>query len=228
MQPKLLIFSPSPRDIPEFIAALKQINHDKLIVKYVHYADDPYNQALEFFLDHKEYSHFAICPDDLIVTRPGVEQLWKDAQEGHDYISAMCNRDMDNMDLLAMTFNIPAGNRVDREYQWYYTKDINPEKYPIIRVGWSGTPFCIMPRKVMEKISFPGDIEWNPGVESTESYDIQLGVNFHDMGLAEMVDTRVFFKHLRYGGEIQVGYKEPYMLFIQGKNITKLAVKSHY
>jgi len=225
---KLLVFSPSPRDIPEFIAAMKEIPFDKLIVKYVHYADDPYNQALQFFLDHKQYSHFAIAPDDLILTRPGVEQLWKDAQEGHDYISAVCNRDMKDMNLLAMSFNVPDGYRPWREFQWYHTKDINPEKYPIIRVGWSGTPFCIMPRKLMEQITFDGDIRWNPGAETTESYDIQLAIDLHEKGVAEMVDTRVFFKHLRYGGEIQVGYKKPYMLYIQGKKITKLPVKSHY
>ena len=225
---KLLIFIPSPRDIPEFITAITKIPHDKLAVKYVHYADEPYPQARQFFLDHKEYSHFAICPDDLIVNKKGVDQLWKDAKTGLDFIAGMCNVDLKDMNRLAMTYNLPSQYRAEREFAWYRKDDLKYKNHDIINVGWCGTPFAIMPRKVIEQFEFTGDIIWNPKGDKTESFDIQIAHDLYDLGIDEMVDTRVFFKHMRYAGEIEVGYKEPYMLYIQGKKKTKLPVESHY
>lgn len=107
---RLLIFCPSPRDIPEFTDAINSISHDKLIVKYLSYLDGPYPQAREFFLKHKQYTHFAICPDDLIVTPQGVEQLIESA-ERRDFIAGMCNVDLTDLDMLAMTYNLPSKER---------------------------------------------------------------------------------------------------------------------
>jgi len=41
-----------------------------------------------------------------------------------------------------------------------------------------------------------------------------------------MVDTRVMFHHMRYGGTLQVGIKQPYMLWIHDGKKEKLKVKT--
>jgi len=158
---KLLIFCPSPRDIPEFTDAINSITHDKLIVKYLSYHDEPYPQARKFFLKHKQYTHFAICPDDLIVSEEGVNQLVNDA-ETRDFIAGTCNVDMTDMDMLAMTYNLPSKERKGRRFVWYRKEDLQFRE-PIINVGWCGTPFAIFPRRVIEKLQFLGDQRWNDG-----------------------------------------------------------------
>ena len=158
---KLLIFCPSPRDIPEFTDAINSITHDKLIVKYLSYHDEPYPQARKFFLKHKQYTQFAICPDDLIVSEEGVNQLVNDA-ETRDFIAGTCNVDMTDMDMLAMTYNLPSKERKGRRFVWYRKEDLQFRE-PIINVGWCGTPFAIFPRRVIEKLQFLGDQRWNDG-----------------------------------------------------------------
>lgn len=209
----LLIFCPSPRDIPEFIEAIKKINHDKFIIKYLGYEDNPYPQARKFFLKHTEYTHFAICPDDLIVTPEGVEQLVKDA-ENMDFIAGMCNVDLTDLDMLAMTYNLPSRKRIGRTFVWYRKDDLKYKEQKIIPVGWCGTPFAIFSRKIMEQLEFLGDARWNEGASRTESFDIGIATDLKEMGISEMVDTRVFFRHMRYGGAIQVDYKKPYIIWV--------------
>ena len=87
---KLLIGIPSPRDIPNFKLAIDRINYDKLWVKYMGYQYDPYGQMRDFFLQHDEYTHFAICQDDLILHPKGVQTLIDDL-ELYPIISACFN-----------------------------------------------------------------------------------------------------------------------------------------
>lgn len=223
---KLLIFCPSPRDIPEFTEAINSINADKLIVKYLSYHDEPYPQARKFFLQHKQYTHFAICPDDLIVTPEGVEQLIKDA-ETRDFIAGMCNVDLTDLDVLAMTYNLPSKERAGRRFVWYRKEDLE-FRDSIISVGWCGTPFAIFSRKLIEKLHFLGDQRWNDGASKTESFDIGIATDLKSMNIQEMVDTRVFFHHMRFGGESKVGIKQPYMLWIHDGKAEKLAVKNSF
>lgn len=221
---KLLIFCPSPRDIPEFIESIKNIDHDKLVVKYLGYEDHPYLQAQKFFLNHKQYTHFAICPDDLIVTPEGVEQLIQDAKT-MDFVAGMCNVDLTDLDMLAMTYNLPSKKRVGRRFIWYRKEDLQYKNQDIIPVGWCGTPFAIINRETMEKIKFIGDLRWNQEANHTESQDIGICHDLKDLGIPVMVDTRVSFHHMRYVGTIQVGYKDAYILWIHDGIKTKLQPK---
>ncbi len=222
---KLLIFIPSPRDIPEFQEVIDQIPHDKLFIKYLHYRDEPYNKARKFFLNHNQYTHFAICPDDLIVTPDGVEQLWKDAQT-MKFIAGMCNVDMEDMNKIAATIPAPSVVREGRKFNWLRIPDIIDKKNPILKVGWCGTPFAIMPRQVIEGLNFTGDIKWNPFGDKTESFDIQTAHDLAEMGIEEYIDTRVFFTHRRFGGEIFVGRKHPYYLWVHDGKKTKTMIKN--
>ena len=210
---KLLIFIPSPRDIREFKDAIEKLPHDKLWVKYLHYRNEPYQKARTFFLNHKEYTHFAICPDDLIPTVEGVEQLWKDAQT-LSFIAGICNVDMEDMGKVAATLRAPSVVREGRRFDWIRSTDLKGFDSNIVKVGWCGTPFAILNRKLMEQIEFRGDLHWNPFADKTESFDIQIAHDLKELGVDEYIDTRVFFKHRRHGGQIMVGRKHPYYLWI--------------
>lgn len=196
---KLLIFIPSPRDIKQFHDAIKKIPHDKLWMKNMPYTMDPYGKARKYFMKHKEYTHFAICPDDLIVTKEGVEQLIADAKK-YSVVSGTCNVNMDDLEAnekmnLAMTTNLPTLKRGDcRKYNWIQKKDLD-SMGAIISVPWSGTPFMILRRDVLEQFKFDGD---GPANNATPfSFDVGIAHELKKLGIKQYVDTRVFFLHYR-------------------------------
>src|SRR3990167_869159 len=222
---KLFIFIPSPRDIPEVEEALEKLPHDKCYVKYVGYRDHPYLMGQTEFLKNKEYTHFAISPDDMIPTVEGVAQLWKDAKK-YPVIMGMCNVDMTDESLLAMTMNMPSKKREGRHFIFHRDEHIPYLRKlfnsPIVQVPWCGTPFAILSREIVEKIQIIGDMRWNSEVSHAESQDIGIAHDLKELEIPFLVDTRVKFKHMRYGAKIQVGYKQPYIKFKGVKTFLRL------
>lgn len=201
---KLLIFIPSPRNDPEFAERVAKLPHDKFWIKYHSYDLKPYQKARDFFLKHKQYSHFAICPDDLMVTEDGVVKLWKLAQK-LDVIMGTCNVDMTDMDRLAMTSNLPDGRRESRAYDYIDRNEVNGK---VIQVPWCGTPFAIFKRKIFKHVFFQGDRKWNPG-RTAFSYDVSIAHDLKAVKIAINVDTSVFFKHKRHEFPILCGKEDP-------------------
>jgi hypothetical protein len=200
--PNLLIFIPSPRDDPEFELRVKKLKHDKLWFKYHPYIREPYNRARKFFMKHREYSHFAICPDDLMVTEEGVERLWKNAKH-FDILMGTCNVDMNDDGRLAMTKNLPTIKRDGRVYDFYNKSEVGKK---IIQVPWCGTPFAIFSRKIMGKMMFNGDGRMNPD-RTAFSYDVGIAHDAKKLGVAINVDTGVYFHHKRFVFPVLVGEK---------------------
>lgn len=194
---KLLIFIPSPRDLLQFHEAIAKIPHDKIWYKYMPYELQPYQQAREYFLQHPEYTHLAICPDDLEVTPKGVERLWEDSKT-YDVIGGMCNVEMSDLKSrdpnYALTHNLPTLAREGRVYHWYHKSDT--PKNTILQVPWQGTAFLIMARHVVEQIPFNGDSEANNATVSF-SYDVGIAHGLANHSVPSFVDTAVFFKHYR-------------------------------
>jgi hypothetical protein len=213
---KLLIGIPSPRDLPNFTLAINTIPHDKIWAKYIGYKDDPYGQLKKFFMEHTEYSHFAICPDDLIPNTRGVAQLWEDAQK-FEYVSGLCNVNLEDLApkrrdhwQVAVTSNLPTLARRTRKYLWMSWGRVQKLGDPIAEVQWTGTPFAIISRRVMGLLSFTGDMRAN-NTDKPTAYDVGICHELQTLGIPIRVDTRVFFPHWREYGNIKyfgVGTKE--------------------
>jgi hypothetical protein len=96
---------PSPRDIPEVLDAHKQIKCHKVWAKYFDEAS-AYRRLRNFFLYHKEYTHFVICPDDLIVTPEVFEGLRRDMEE-QDFpvLAGLCNLNYQDLAKPVVTYS---------------------------------------------------------------------------------------------------------------------------
>lgn len=193
---KLLLYIPSPRDTKQFYEAIKKIPYDKIWMKYMPYKLDPYGQAKKFFLKNKQYTHFAICPDDLEVTPEGVERLWEDSNK-YQIISGLCNVNMVDMDdengFVAITKNLPSGSLTVASYDMYRKKEVPKDTF--LKVQWAGTAFMIIPREILKQLSFkPYTYEKN---KLYGSYDVQIAHDLIKLGIDQYVDTNVYFRHFR-------------------------------
>jgi hypothetical protein len=168
---KPLIFVPSPRDLPEFNEATAKLKYDKIWLKYYN-EDDAYRLGSFWFLQHPEYTHFIILPDDLIVTPDDIEQLMKDTEE-HDVISGWCrntirlNRywkgekekedDADSCISIECLPPNPPFRGIYEQFHFMSIKDIESYKkqgITITFVKYAGFPPTVIARKVIEKVKF--------------------------------------------------------------------------
>lgn len=204
---KPLIFIPSPRDFPEFLSCIRQIKYDKYWLKYYREKDFPYPKARQFFLDHPEYTHFIICPDDLMVTVEGTQKLISNCQK-YDVICGVCNVDIvDHPNgFMALSKNIPDYDFSTRYYNFYKRSELTGE---IIEVGWSGTPFGIFKRHVIEKL------DMTPDNLLRHAHDVGIATRLRKLGIKIHVDTSVYFYHHRdFSPEVMgVGKKTPYWMW---------------
>jgi len=200
--------SPSPRDIRNVYEALKGTGYDRLYAKY--YPERiAYNLMRDYFLDHEEYTHLVICPDDLLIEKEHIDNLIKVLEE-YDYptLSGVCNVDLaGNKDKLNITENLPHPQRMVPErkqigwrfYSWYAknTRFVDP----IIRVPFSGFAAMFIRRDVVKRYRFIDDSKFNGTPELiTGAIDVMFANTCAIENIAQMVDTRVRMKHLK-GGE---------------------------
>ena len=173
--PNILLASPSPRKIKPFERKIQALNqkYDTFLVKFDFDEIHAYQTIRNFFLDHKEYTHVAIIPDDLLVDVKHVDKLVEDITK-FDYpvISGISNftceskRFFNNMTCIEYG-KIDALLQLQKTGRYDYFKQIMPrERYNeikekmkdkpnrIIRVIFSAFPCTIIRRDVMEKIEF--------------------------------------------------------------------------
>ena len=200
-----LLCSPSPRDIRSVYDALKDTGHPRLYAKY-YPEKTAYNLMRDWFLDHEEYTHFVICPDDLVIEKEHIENLIKTLEE-HDYptLSGVCNVDGgDYKDKLNITENLPHPTRMVpkrkqvgwRFYSWVPKNTRFPN--PIIRVPFSGFAAMFISRDVLKRYRFVDDAKHN-GVPHliTGGIDVMFSNVCAIENIPQMVDTRVRMKHLK-------------------------------
>src|SRR4249920_4150187 len=79
----LLIVNPSPRKIKWFESKLKILNTKYDIFREKDNLDEvnAYKECRDFFLEHTEYTHMAILPDDLLVDVKHVDRLVEDLEQ---------------------------------------------------------------------------------------------------------------------------------------------------
>lgn len=199
---------PSPRDIPQVLEAWKKLDHDQLHVKY-HKEYDAYKKIRDFFLEHSEYTHLAICPDDLVITPKDLEILAKDLQ-GFNFpvLSGICNvglnpEALDYLAVITTDHPLPSKDSERRHFEWAKESDL---EFTITRVNFSGFPLFIIRRDIVERFEFDsqGKIEGKEP-NSVGNLDVIFAWNCHENKIPIFVDKRAKMLHLRGYHELRVG-----------------------
>ena len=220
---RLLLAMPSPRDLDDVICAWEKLEDDQLHVKY--YKEwSAYQRIRNFFLEHKEYTHLAICPDDLVIKKQDLDILKEDLQK-FDYpvISGMCNVNMDKPDLMnIMIGSIPAKFAKDRTpFSWEKYKNF---KEDLTKVLFSGFPLMIIRRDVVEKIDFDSESKLE-GIDP----DMVVNLDIHfchrclENNIPIWVDRRARMIHLRNLTDLKVGRDGfPPQIWFKGGGVLQL------
>ncbi len=202
---KPLIFLPSPRDIPEFLDCASKLKYDKYWLKYYTPEVLAYREAHAFFMEHKEYTHFVILPDDLIVSPSDLETLLNYFRKVPNLkiVSGFCNIDTTAQKDLANICIEPVSHiHEGRQYYWLsfdqladYSKK-NKNKYGLVKVFFSGFPLMVVTRDVIEKITFRNDLG-----DGTDPHGCCLDVTFcwdvHQLGYEIFIDPDMRLNHLK-------------------------------
>lgn len=206
---KLLILNPSPRNIKIFQVKLDKINkkYDVLRIKNDFDEKNAYNSGRKFFLEHTEYTHLAILPDDLLCEVEDVDKLISDLEEfNYPVISGICNFAMstakffNNMSAIEYT-KYDAVDEISRTGRFNYFQQIMSRKRyeeikeemkdkpnRIIRVALANFPLTIARRDVIEKFEFGANLM---GVDTVFAQDC---IN---NGIPQYMDLDVEMWHIK-------------------------------
>ena len=192
-----LLMMPSPRDIPDVVKWWPQIQHDKFVVKYKNQIT-AYTESKKFFLEHPEYTHIIVCPDDLEVTPEGVKQLLDDIRDfGYQTISGYCNIDESQPDTYAIQ---PLGTDMTPDHpnttkgSWYMKdeKPILPLDKFLLQVAHVGFSCQIIERSLFEKVKWIG-----ASGGGLHNFDWQFSKDCQKLDIPIFVDIRVKLWHRR-------------------------------
>lgn len=186
-----LLFIPSPRDIPEVIESWDTIRHDRLIIKRK-LEPRAYREGRDFFLEHKEYTHLVICPDDLVLNSSGFNILMDDIKE-HNYatISGIANIDETSLNVKCCQPTGSLEGDKPPSDNWYRT-DRTPylPTEPIFEAGHSGFACQFISRRLMQNLSFTG-------IKDGGFMDWKMSKECKDLKIPIMIDRRAEFYHMR-------------------------------
>jgi hypothetical protein len=213
---KVLIASPSPRDIPEFLRAINDIHQDRFFAKYM-VEKFAYETIYDVFMSHKEeYGWLVIWPDDLIVWPTQFEQLMADAKTGKYQVIGGCfNQSWQDKEHKLWSVVVEHPN-----HKWLTEPEIDDYVKqkgggdPIIKVALDYFGCTFIHRKVLEKI---GGFK---GVPNT-SFDYGFSLDCMKYGIDMYIDTRVRMLHLssRKGvGQMEcsgLGIKSPHWKWVK-------------
>lgn len=213
MKVNILHVIPSPRaNVPAVLNYQRELPFDRFIPYFLKEVD-AYALARDYFLEHKEYTHFAVGTDDIVVKPEHILHLAKDLEEtDYPILSGVMNVYQEDWQYLNICKNLVSPRWYDRYYDWIPRKDL--PKYtqdgPIIPVAFSGFPLMIIRRDVVEKIPFYSDNMYNDvSYKDGGSLDVQFCYNARREGFEIHADTRVFMEHLRMSGTIRVNKVKP-------------------
>lgn len=207
-------------DIPKVLEAVLSIKQDKLVVSYFPYPY-PHRICQLYFMQHPEYTHLIMVPNDLEVNDTHIEKI-RDMVETFDYqvCSGVCNVDTAKFkDYWNITSNLPELRYDLRRYRW-----ISKSRYEnmIIQVPFAGFPAMCIRRDVLEKCFINKFLKKDKTDESPiwetrggYSNDLIFCHNLHDLGINIYANTGIQMNHYRYHGKSQIGIKPPKVSFIK-------------
>lgn len=209
----LLIGIPSPRNIPEVTQYWLDIPHDKLVVKH-HKEWDAYQEIRNYFLDHIEYTHLGLAPDDMVLTPIDVKILLDNLQE-HDYqvFSGTAGVNEDRPDLITC-FPLESCPTIENRSDVKWIERANVKG--IIEVGHAGFPFQIIRRDIVERFDFDSQSKLQGGDPNhIGNIDMVFCTRMRENKIKIYANTDVFMHHMRTVKGIQiVGVKRPRIEFI--------------
>ena len=207
VNPLLVYFQAA--DYDDVLRPLKEIPCDKLILKYMPYPR-PHDYAREFFMQHKEYTHIIIHPQDLVVTKEHYFKLVNDLEK-YDFpsLAGVCN--VGKIGPLkyvwAICMELPTLDRDTRHYNWCpMGKGLG-----ILDVKFEGNMFNFIRRDIAEKRMIDGEFVFR-GVDNYNgkaSPDLVFAHNCDKLGIPIKVDTDVRMVHLATHNRIKVGKVPP-------------------
>ena len=196
LNPLMVIFR--PRNDQKVMDAIAKVKVDKLWINYYpqHLA---YTLARYEFLRRKEYTHFIIMTDDLVIT-PRDYEILKNECDKYDVISGWSNNWICGpwAEYSSVSFKLPPnppslGTIEGYDFAKIITlevmKEANPDK-PIIPVIHEGTMLTFLKREIVEKSPFRHDC--GCCIDSLLSHDL------HNAGIKRYVDLRVRMLHLKW------------------------------
>ena len=193
---KLLLGMPSPRNIQIVNDNWEKIDEDQIIVK--HYKEwSAYQQIRNYFLEHKEYTHLAICPDDLIITQNDIDILkWDILYHDYPVICGISNVNMNEFDRVVVIINsIPTLEKSTRTFNFDHYDDL---KENITQVLHAGFPLQIIRRDIVRKIDFDSDSKLNGGdPDSIGNLDLIFSHKCKELSIPIYCDRRAKMIHLR-------------------------------
>ena len=193
------------REIPQFKQATDKLKIDKLWMKF-YPQGEAYSLARQWFLDHKEYTHFITLPDDLLATQQAINILSEDSSKADVIISGWCNNTAHITNNIYTDFSFTLPPIQTKEFEPYnfariehvlkYTRDIIP-------VPFQGIALTFLPRAILEDIPFRTDIP----------QDLGLAHDLAQKGIPQYIDLRARMIHLRHPHGILVGKREKEIVF---------------
>lgn len=192
-----LICVPSPRDIPDFKEAIDKIECPKLFAKY--YEEPKAYEILRDMFLSTDYTHMAIVPDDLIVSREDFGTLCFDLTEfDFPVLAGTCRLDYKSDVWI-------TGKKLD-QHERFTTADLF-SGVPIKKVEFDGLACSLIRRDVVEQIEFTGQ----------SRFDFEFAKKCMELDIPMHVDTRVVMTHLanRIGTYENwgVGINGPYIVY---------------
>jgi len=194
---KILLVYLQPKDIPEVLEPLREIQCDKLFLRYIQYPD-VYRVAHKFIKDHSEYTHIFWLQNDIILTLKDFENcIWKLLKNNLRILGLSMNVDLENPNQMAYTMkHFPY--KTKNNIQWAK----KGEHEGIIEVFHNGGPFLIE-RSLFLYIPLHG---WG---KTGYNADIVHGIEFWQSHTKYYLDSEANLKHLRGIGVMQVNKKMP-------------------
>jgi len=184
----------------------EQVN--KMIdILHIEYFDhgEAHAKSRDYFLKHEEYTHFVFLPDDIIVTPDMVELLLEDARQLGDNC-VVCG--YSNVDFSTPSVNISFRDlrkvlvMFREQYQHPSLYDVLSDKfsYPFVKVTFQGNTLTIIPRKIVEKLSFK---PYKTQIDNVlgklmirgSMYDLQMCNELLDLGVDIYCDLRLLIMH---------------------------------
>ena len=202
---------------PDILNELKKIPCDKLILEYYPYPH-PHDIARDFFLEHTEYTHLIIHPQDLLVTREDYDNLIFDLIE-NDYpvLSGVCNVERPPHRLSGVMnccIKCPNRNRDNRKYNWIPFASM-PNSLGLMKVGFMGFAFTFIKRNVIERRLIDGEFIFK-GCDGKEIYpDLNFCNGCKELDIPIIVDTHVQLVHYANHKPSLIGKQSCKQLFIR-------------
>ena len=217
------------RDFPVVDYWTSRLNEiiDILHIEYLPH-DEGHKKARDFFLHHDEYTHFVFLPDDVVITPSHLQLLLEDAKlfDENTVICGYCNVGFRNS--LSNVSQKDMRNLSPMFYEQYEYLDVldiiqGKHGFPFFDVVFQGNALTLIPRKVVEKLSFKPykylmDGLFGKSILRGIMHDLQMSNELKSLGIRVVCDARLLVMHFGATAHLaNVKDKKP-KIFLKKKN----------